>query len=200
MYDYFIGPNGVFDTPLTATLFTFLQFAFMATESRRKRFAPTDATREQKMFPPLGLAILVGLVARLAFGFLKIGVIRGEGRALWIVVGFVLVIAGWWVRIWSQRELGKFFTGEVAVQSDHRVVTSGLYQWVRHPAYTGGWLAAVGFGLTLSTWLGALVSGAMLAWAYIVRVPREEALMQRELGETYRNYVSRTKRFIPFVF
>ena len=65
MYDYFIGPDGVFNTPLTAILFTALQFTFMATESRRRRAAPSDATRATtKAFPPLFLALLVGLFAR----------------------------------------------------------------------------------------------------------------------------------------
>lgn len=200
MYEYFIGPDGVFDTPLTAALFTFLQFAFMATESRRKRLAPADATREKPLFPSVGLAIMLGLVLRLVLGFLKIGVIRGETRGLWVGLGFVLVFAGWFARIWAQRELGKYFTGEVAVQSDHAVIQSGPYALVRHPAYTGGVLAAIGYGLTLSTWLGAAISGVLLIWAYVLRVPREEALLARELGEPYRAYMQRTKRFLPFVF
>lgn len=199
MYSYFIGPDGVFNAPLTAILFTVLQFAFMATESRRRRLAPADAARAQRMFPPLGLAILVGLAARLVCGFLKVGVIRGDWRDALVGLGFVLILAGWGLRVWAQHELGRYFTGEVAVQRDHRVIQTGPYRWMRHPAYTGGVLSAVGFGLVLSTWLGALISGAMLIWAYAVRVPREEALLAQQLGDEYRDYMARTKRFVPFL-
>jgi protein-S-isoprenylcysteine O-methyltransferase len=80
------------------------------------------------------------------------------------------------------------------------VIDSGPYRWVRHPSYTGGVLAAIGFGLALSTWLGALISGVLLIWAYALRVPREEALLARQLGAAYANYASRTWRFVPFVF
>lgn len=200
MFEYFSGPDGVFNTPLTAILFTVLQFAFMATESRRRRLAPSDAARIARMFPSLGLAILIGLAARLICGFLKIGPIRGEYRDAIVWLGFVMIFAGWGLRVWSQRTLGKYFTGEVAVQTDHQIIQTGPYKFVRHPAYTGGVLSAIGFGLILSTWLGALISGIMLVWAYIVRVPREEALLAQQMGQPYRNYMARTKRFVPFVF
>ena len=110
------------------------------------------------------------------------------------------MVSGWGLRFWAQQALGRYFTGEVAVQRDHQLAQSGPYRWVRHPAYTGGLLSAVGFGLMLSTWLGALISGAMLVWAYIARVPREEALLLEQFGEAYRSYMARTKRFLPFVF
>jgi protein-S-isoprenylcysteine O-methyltransferase Ste14 len=199
MNAYFIGPNGVFDTALTAVLFTVVQFAFMATESRRKRMAPADAARVRPPFPSVIFAIIAGLLIRLVFGFGMIGVIRGELRPAWIALGFALIAVGWWLRVWAQRELGKYFTGEVAVQRDHLVIDSGPYRYVRHPAYTGGVLSAIGFGLALSTWLGALVSGLLLMWAYVNRVPREERLLASELGERYVSYMHKTKRFVPFV-
>jgi protein-S-isoprenylcysteine O-methyltransferase Ste14 len=200
MFEYFIGPEGVFPSIVAAWVFAIAQFGFMATESRRRRSAPADAARGARAFPPMGLALLVGLAARLGCGFLKIGVIRGDLREWLVWLGFGLVLAGWGMRFWAQRELGRFFTGEVAVQRDHRVVQTGPYRWVRHPAYTGGLLASLGFGLMLSTWLGALISGGLLVWAYLVRVPREEALLVEQLGDTYRAYAARTKRFIPFLF
>lgn len=200
MYEYFIGPDGVFETPLSAVMFTFVQFAFMATESRRRRLAPADAVRERPPFPSVQFAILFGLFARLVLGFLKIGAAEGAARTVMVYGGYALLAAGWLLRFWAQRELGKFFTGEVAVQSDHAVISSGPYRLVRHPAYTGGVLSAFGFGMVLSTWLGAAISGVLLIWAYVNRVPREEALLERQLGEPYRAYMARTRRFVPFVF
>ena len=77
---------------------------------------------------------------------------------------------------------------------------SGPYRWIRHPAYTGGTVSAIGIGLALSTWLGAALAGAVLAAAYAARIPKEEALLTQEFGDEYRSYVARTKRFVPFVF
>jgi protein-S-isoprenylcysteine O-methyltransferase Ste14 len=200
VFDYFIGPTGVFHDTLAALLFTALQFAFMSTEARRSRRAPADAARVRPPFPSVLFAILSGLIVRLALGFGRIGALDGDARVSLFWVGTALVLAGWGVRIWAQRALGKFFTGEVAVQRDHRVIVDGPYRWVRHPSYTGGVLAAIGFGLMLSTWLGALYSGVILIWAYVLRVPREERLLASELGDAYSRYVASTKRFVPFLF
>jgi protein-S-isoprenylcysteine O-methyltransferase Ste14 len=117
-----------------------------------------------------------------------------------VYAGYGMLLGGWLLRYWAQRELGKFFTGEVAVQRDHAVISSGLYRWVRHPAYTGGVLSAFGFGMVLSTWLGAAISGVLLIWAYVNRVPREEALLAQQIGEPYRAYMARTWRFVPWIF
>jgi len=200
MTEYFVGLAGVFPSFLAAWAFAITQLGFMLTEARPSRLAPADAHRRLPGFPPLGLAIVLGLAARLGCGFLKIGVVRGELREAVVWLGFGLVLAGWGVRLWAQRALGRFFTGEVAAQRDHRLIQTGPYRWVRHPAYLGGLLATVGFGLLLSTWLGALISSALLIWAYAARVPREEALLAAQLGDAYRAYAMRTKRFIPFLF
>ncbi|MCS6773238.1 MAG: isoprenylcysteine carboxylmethyltransferase family protein [Anaerolineae bacterium] len=200
MEGYLIGLEGVFPSPSAAVLFVFVQVGLLMTESRQRRRALNVLARAEPMFPPLWLALAVGFAARLGFGFLKVGVFRGELREALVWAGGGIALLGWWLRLWAQHALGRYFIGAVAVQPQQPVVQSGPYRWVRHPAYTGGFLASVGLGLMLSTWLGALVSALMLIWAYAVRVPREEQLLVSQLGEAYRAYMSRTRRFVPFVF
>jgi protein-S-isoprenylcysteine O-methyltransferase len=199
-YNYLIGPDGVFDSLITLVLFVAINAGYFVTESRKQRFAPEGSVRSEKLFPSLGLTLMFGMCVRYASAFSKIGVIRGDIRVPLVVLGVILSALGWGMRIWAQSHTGKWFTGEVAVQSDHQVITSGPYRWMRHPAYTGGMLSSIGFALMLSTWLGAILSVAMLVWAYIKRVPREEALLTAQLGDAYRRYMARTKRFVPFLF
>ncbi len=132
--------------------------------------------------------------------FLKLGTIRGEWRETLVWLGLALMLGGRVLRLWAQVQMGKLFIGEVAIQHGHRVVRTGPYRWIRHPAYTGGTVSAIGIGLALSTWLGALIAGIVLVTAFIVRIPREEALLSEEFGDEYRNYMVQTKRFVPFVF
>jgi protein-S-isoprenylcysteine O-methyltransferase Ste14 len=201
MYEYFIGENGVFDTPLTAVLFSIILLGFMLIETRYRIRAPEGARREaSKTFLPLAVAIPISLLVPLICGFLRIGVIRGEGRGLWVVLGLVLMGGGRLLRTWAQAQMKHLYIGEAAVQRGHRVVTTGPYHWIRHPGYVGGTATAIGIGLTLSSWLGALLAGLVLLLAYIIRIPREEALLVQEMGDDYRNYMARTKRFVPFVF
>jgi len=200
MYEYFIGPTGVFDTPLSAIAFSVILFLYMWLETRYKIRAPQDAVRERsKTFLPLAVAIPVSLLVPLVFGFAKLGVVRGEFRGVCVALGFLLIVGGRLLRLWAQLQMGRLYVGEAAVQQGHRVITSGPYQWIRHPGYTGGTLSAIGIGLALSTWLGALIAGGVLIAAYIMRIPLEERLLVRELGDEYKSYMARTKRFVPFV-
>jgi protein-S-isoprenylcysteine O-methyltransferase Ste14 len=201
MYEYFIGPDGVFPTPLTAFAFTAILIFYMLWETQFKTRAPKDAKREgRKSFQIHFLVVPASLLAPLICGFLKIGVIRGEYREAIVWIGLMLMLGGRVLRLWAQTQMKHLFVGELAVQKDHRVVTTGPYKYIRHPAYVGGTLSAIGIGLALSTWLGALIAGGVLIASYITRIPKEEALLASEMGDEYRDYMKQTKRFVPFVF
>ena len=201
MFEYFIGPDGVFTSPLTAFVFTAIMLFYMLWEAQFKSRAPSDAKRESRQsFQVHFLAVPISFLSPLMFGFLKIGVVRGESRELIVWLGLVLMLGGRVLRLWAQRQMGRLFVGELAVQQGHRVVQSGPYRWIRHPAYTGGTISAIGIGLALSTWLGALIAGVVLIASYVSRIPREEALLAREMGDAYTSYMARTKRFVPFLF
>jgi len=75
-------------------------------------------------------------------------------------VGFLLMIAGMIIRFSAIIQLGRFFSPVVGVVSNQEIIQSGLYRWIRHPAYTGGFITAVGIGLGLRTWWGVLVLGS----------------------------------------
>jgi protein-S-isoprenylcysteine O-methyltransferase Ste14 len=96
--------------------------------------------------------------------------------------------------------LGLYFTGNVKVVADQKVIQQGAYRWVRHPSYTGGMLMYLGTGLALTNWLSALILTALGAAGYAYRVRVEERALARTLGERYQDYMRRTKRFVPFVF
>lgn len=201
MHNYFIGDNGVFDTPLTAALFSIILIGFMLIETRFKIRAPRESKREAtRTFLPLAVAIPISLLAPLICGFLQLGVIRGDMRGAWVTLGVLMMAGGRLLRAWAQMHMRHLYIGEAAVQPGHRVVDTGPYRWIRHPGYVGGTLTAIGIGLALSSWLGALLAALVLAAAYTIRIPREEALLAQEMGDAYRSYMARTKRFIPYLF
>ena len=123
-----------------------------------------------------------------------------HGRLAVFVAGLLLLGTGGVLRSHCRRTLGRFFTGTVAVQADQPVVTSGAYRWVRHPAYTGAVMVMVGVGLTLTNWLSILAFLIVPTLAYGLRVRVEERALLETIGEPYRKYMRRTKRFVPFLF
>jgi protein-S-isoprenylcysteine O-methyltransferase Ste14 len=121
-------------------------------------------------------------------------------RIVWFAVGIAILATGSMLRRCCFRTLGRFFTGNVKVQADHRVIEDGPYRFVRHPSYTGGMLMYLGTGLALTSWLSALILVGMGAITYAYRVQVEEQALGSSIGQPYLEYMRRTKRFVPFIF
>ena len=115
-------------------------------------------------------------------------------------IGFWLFAAGTVLRWCAILHLGRFFTTNVAIAKDHRVVDSGPYRFVRHPSYSGSLLAALGFALSFGNWASALIIFPPFCAVMLWRIQIEEAALAAALGAEYTYYMGRTKRLIPLVY
>ncbi|KAF9045559.1 hypothetical protein BJ165DRAFT_1346436, partial [Panaeolus papilionaceus] len=80
-------------------------------------------------------------------------------------IGGLMMIAGGLMRLWTYRALGKFFTYQVGIQKDQKLVQTGLYAIVGHPAYTAILFTHPGTALwTLSAGSWAQESGILRTW------------------------------------
>jgi protein-S-isoprenylcysteine O-methyltransferase Ste14 len=91
-----------------------------------------------------------------------------------------LFASGLALRWYSIAYLGRFFTVDVAITADHRLVDTGPYRHIRHPSYTGAMLPVL--------------------VCYVYRIRIEEAALRSGLGAAYVDYCARTRRLIPGVF
>jgi len=139
----------------------------------------------------------LGFAAAFFLAWAPFGRVHEQRIIFW--VGIAVLVTGIVLRRLCFRALGQSFTGEVRVRAEQRVITSGPYRWVRHPAYTAGILMIVGVALTLGTWLGAVIALPLTVGGYWYRVRVEERALMDTLGPAYREYASRTWRFIPFI-
>ena len=98
--------------------------------------------------------------------------------------------------VFSQRALGRNVSPTVITYEDHELVTNGPYRWIRNPLYAAGGLIFTGLGLVAASWF--LIGAAALAVVLVrLRLPTEEAQLEARFGQEYRDYVSRTGRFLP---
>lgn len=114
--------------------------------------------------------------------------------------GMTLVIVGTGLGIWSRYALGGMYSGHVQVTTEQVLVTSGPYSLMRHPAYAGLLLAALGVAIGYGSLLGLAAIGLLLAPALAYRIRVEESLLERRFGSPYRLYQHRVRRLIPGIW
>jgi protein-S-isoprenylcysteine O-methyltransferase Ste14 len=112
-------------------------------------------------------------------------------------IGIVLMLAGIAFRQWAIAVLGRYFSSAIGVQKEQKVVETGPYRLIRHPSYTGELIFLAGMGLAVQSWAATLVNITMFAIVYGHRIFVEEKVLISELGNSYLEYMKRTKRVIP---
>jgi protein-S-isoprenylcysteine O-methyltransferase Ste14 len=115
----------------------------------------------------------------------------------WLGVG--LFAAGGTLRIWPVFVLGRRFSGLVAIQPGHTLVTSGIYGVIRHPSYMGLLVNALGWALAFRSAVGLLLTALMIP-PLLARIRAEEALLRTQFGGEYDAYCRRTSRLIPGLY
>jgi len=113
--------------------------------------------------------------------------------------GVVLFIVGGALRIWPVFVLGHRFSGLVAIQPGHALVTTGIYGVIRHPSYLGLLVGSLGWALAFRSWIGVLLV-ALTIPPLLARIRSEEALLRGQFGSAYEAYRARTSRLIPGVY
>lgn len=114
-------------------------------------------------------------------------------------LGVVLYIAGGALRMWPVFVLGNRFSGLVAIQPGHRLVTDGIYSIIRHPSYLGLLVIGVGWALAFRSGVGLLLA-ALTVPPILARIGSEERLLQAHFGAEYDAYRARTSRLIPGLY
>jgi protein-S-isoprenylcysteine O-methyltransferase Ste14 len=120
----------------------------------------------------------------------------GEG-VRWL--GCLLYAAGGVLRIAPIFVLGRRFSGLVAIQPEHRLVTSGLYGIIRHPSYLGLFVLSLGWGLAFRSGVGVILAVLSLV-VVLARIEAEERLLSETFGAEYEAYRESTWRLVPYVY
>jgi protein-S-isoprenylcysteine O-methyltransferase len=115
-------------------------------------------------------------------------------------LGIALFAAGLALRWYAIVHLGRFFTVNVSIAADHRLIDTGPYRIIRHPSYSGALMAFLGLGLCMANWASLLCLLVPIFLVFLRRIHVEETVLLQALGDQYRNYMRRTKRLIPAVF
>ena len=115
-------------------------------------------------------------------------------------LGLLLIIAGLIIRWSAVLTLKKYFTVDVAIMDDHKLIRSGLFKYIRHPAYLGVLIAVLGLGVTMVNWLSIIIILVPHTIIILLRIKEEEMALESRFGQDYENYRMNTKYLIPSIY
>lgn len=135
--------------------------------------------------------------------FLAIPLLWPRGESLWQArmgptlwaTGLVLVVLGEWIRI-----AGVAAAGTVTRRRSRnvgRLVTYGIFAWMRNPLYVGNFFAWMGFTVISGLLWFIPVAAVIFAVEYTLIVRYEEGVLESSFGDEYLAYKARTPRWFP---
>lgn len=110
-------------------------------------------------------------------------------------IGFVLIVIGEWIRL-----AGVAAAGTVTRRRSRdvqRLVTYGIFRWVRNPLYVGNFLIWMGFVVISGVWWFLPIAILLFAIEYALIVSYEEGVLESTFGQEYLDYKKTTPRWIP---
>jgi protein-S-isoprenylcysteine O-methyltransferase Ste14 len=112
----------------------------------------------------------------------------------WSGTAIAFIGIGFW--IYAQATLDKYWSPQLQIQKEHKLVTAGLYKLIRHPLYSGMFVWAFGLAIFTANILFVFLAVLTITWL-ILRVPREEKMMIAQFGDEYVQYINKTGKFFP---
>jgi protein-S-isoprenylcysteine O-methyltransferase Ste14 len=145
--------------------------------------------------------IVAVTIITLAASFYDLSILHWEfyDSMSFYYLGIILFILGYALRIYSRITLQKQFSVFVALQKEHMLITTGVYNYVRHPIYTAAIISFVGFFLITNSLLGLVVGFVLGFPALLYRIHIEEKMLIAHFGQEYINYKKRVKALIPWL-
>lgn len=135
------------------------------------------------------------------FGFIFADYNRwGLSHLIMAAIGLVTIIAGFIIRWRAILQLKNAFTVDVAIGTEQKLKTDGIFKTIRHPSYLGLLIIMTGFAISMNSIISILVIVIPMIIVLLFRISVEENLLVEAFGNQYIEYKSKTKKLIPWVY
>jgi protein-S-isoprenylcysteine O-methyltransferase Ste14 len=115
-------------------------------------------------------------------------------------IGLAILAAGLVLRWSAIATLGRYFTSNVAIHEGQKVLRTGVYRFMRHPSYTGLWLALIRLAIHFRNWWSLAITLIPVTAAILYRIHVEEAALIDAFGSEYEDYRKSTSRLVPGLY
>jgi len=114
--------------------------------------------------------------------------------------GIIIICFGLFIRWISILKLKKSFTVDVSISKDQKIIQSGLYKYIRHPAYLGSLLSFLGLAIVFNNCLTFFIIFIPILISFLNRIKVEEKVLSQAFGTQYTDYIKRSWRLLPKVY
>lgn len=163
------------------------------------RFVRPTAKRDSPLARFLQIVLIVPAVVLMFSPASRIGLLGARfvpHTNFFGALGFALTAAGIGVAIWARNHIGQYWSSNITLKAEHKLIRTGPYSVMRHPIYSGLLLAFIGTTLVNGEWR-ALIAVALLLISHSWKALREEALLRTAFGAEYDEYRRRTGFLLP---
>lgn len=144
------------------------------------------------------------IMSMLIFGGVILAVAPEDFRAVWRtrefglfqIAGTIVVAAGVLLRLTAILTLGEYFSPDIAITSDRKLVRKGIYSKIRHPSYTGEIIAFIGLAILFQHFPSSIYISLFPTIAFVYRAIVEERKLLEEFGEEFLEHKKNTRMFI----
>lgn len=164
------------------------------------KYRETDFAVDKKTTLDLVLLGLNGVGMLVPLVYVFSGVLDFANYALPAWVGWsgaVLFVIGVLLLWGSHAALAGNWTPTLAIRPEHKLVTHGVFAYIRHPMYAAHLYWAIAQAMLLHNWIAGFSFLIFMLPQYLLRVKDEEAMMIEQFGDEYREYMRKTGRVFP---
>jgi protein-S-isoprenylcysteine O-methyltransferase Ste14 len=113
--------------------------------------------------------------------------------------GLAIMAAATLLHVWARVHLGRNWSSEVMIKTDHQLVRTGPYRLVRHPIYTA--ILGLAFGTAIvSGRLVSMLGAALFTYAYIRKLQLEERALGATFGSAWEEYRRHSWALVPWLY
>lgn len=168
----------------------------LASFSFKKKLQPvlTRATSYIQSTPKLVSSVIFLFIIAGLFGVGKVSVDNNLTFVRLFAAVFYSVFS--WIQIYSAKQLGQYYSPDVVIYKDHKVVNKGLYRIIRHPFYFSQIMQDLLVGIALANWIILLLTIVFEIPLYIARANLEEKLLNKNVTG-YQEYQKQVGKWLP---
>ncbi|MEJ5351864.1 MAG: isoprenylcysteine carboxylmethyltransferase family protein [Melioribacteraceae bacterium] len=152
----------------------------------------------QKLPPNISALILILII----LGIFDVGnlPIKSEERFQIIrISGLIVFIILSWLQVYAFKSLGNFYTQDIVILKEHKLIKSGIYKFIRHPQYLCQIFSDLGAGVALFNYLIVPIVVLVELPLFVLRARYEEKLLEKYFKDEFINYKKQSGFFIPFI-